>query len=171
MGGLARDLEPARVLRHERRRRRHRAARLDGAPQLAGLNNFRQNVQGGLEAAGSSDLTVAGSDYGRDCSATDPSLPLVARVCNRGPLGVPSGTDVVFYDGDPAAGGVEVCRTATTRPLLVTECEEVTCTWAMPPISMPLSVWVAVDVEGAVAECNEDNNHGSLAAQCPPPLM
>jgi hypothetical protein len=139
--------------------------------EVPGLNNFRQNVQGGLEAAASSDLTVTGVDYGRDCTAEMPALPLTARVCNRGPLGVPAGIDVVFYDRDPAAGGTEVCRTVTSRPLLAAECEEVTCTWSMPPVSMPLSIYVRVDVDGHVAECIEDNDHGTLAAQCPPPLM
>ncbi|MBN1771518.1 MAG: VCBS repeat-containing protein, partial [Deltaproteobacteria bacterium] len=136
--------------------------------EVAGLNNFRQNVQGDLERAAAADLTVAGADFGRDCTEDDPELPLVARVCNRGLLGAAAGAVVVFYDGDPASGGTEVCRTTTTRALGTAECEEVGCTWSGPPIAVPLDVWVAVDPDAAFAECLDGNNFGTLEASCPP---
>lgn len=139
--------------------------------EVPGLNNFRQNVQGGLAAAGSSDLTVTGVRYGLDCTAAMPSLELVASACNRGSLGVPAGVEVAFYDRDPGAGGTEVCRATTTRALLAAECEELSCTWSMAPTSMPLAVFLRVDPDGEIAECLDDNNDGSLAAQCPPPFM
>ena len=94
-----------------------------------------------------------------------------ARVCNRGLLGIAAGMEVVFHDGDPAAGGPEVCRGATTVPLLPAECEDVRCTWDMPPLERDLEVHIVVDPSDLSSECIEENNHAVLAARCPPPLM
>ncbi len=138
--------------------------------EVPGLDNFRQNVLGDVASSAASDVTVSGVSFGRDCSAAMPALELVASVCNRGLLGVPAGFAVAFYDGDPTAGGTEVCRTATTRALMSAECETVMCTWAMPPIAMSLDVRIVADADGDVAECIEENNRATLAARCPPPL-
>jgi hypothetical protein len=114
---------------------------------------------------------VLGISFGRDCTADMPVLELTANVCNRGLLAVPSGVVVAFYDGDPAAGGTEVCRATTTGALGIGACEEVSCSWMGPPVEMTLDVHIAADPEDAIPECIETNNHSSLEARCPPGLL
>lgn len=130
-------------------------------------NSMRQNAQGDIGVAAVPDLTVAGADFGRDCTEEAPVLPISARVCNRGSLPVAAGVEAVFRD----AAGAEICRAATTRPLDPGACEEVGCTWVDPPLGAPLRIAIVVDDGDLVGECHEANNEGSLVAQCPPPLM
>ncbi len=119
-----------------------------------GLNNFRQNVQGGLDALGVADLTAA-SQTGPLmvlCDGTTATLP--AQVCNRGTLPLAAGTEIAFRIGAP--DGAELCRAPVPVALTVGMCTEVTCTGTLSESSVDL--YVIVDPEGATEECWEGNN-------------
>jgi hypothetical protein len=135
-----------------------------------GLNNFRQNVQEGLGTDPALDLTVKGTGYGKDCSEQNPVLPLEAEVCNRGTLPLGKPVKVVFYDGDPAAGGQIVCETTADPPLAPGACTTVTCNWNGPPTGKDMTLTIVVDADSAALECLETNNQGTLDVRCPPPL-
>jgi len=140
--------------------------------EVEGLNNFRQNVQGGTERAAAADVTVRGDGYGRECDAEMPRLPLQAQICNRGGLSFADGVTVVFHDGDPEAGGEEVCRATTVSSVSPGACLVVGCTWDGPPLEEELTVYVTADAGDVVPECLEENNVGTLeGVRCPPPLM
>ena len=74
--------------------------------KTAGLNNFRQNVQGDLDALGEPDLTAGGDVGAVQCVGSLATIE--ARVCNRGTLPMVSGTEVAFYEGTET--GPELCR-------------------------------------------------------------
>jgi FG-GAP-like repeat/CARDB len=137
--------------------------------QVAGLNNFRQNVEDALGTDPALDLTVKATGYGLDCSEKNPLLPLDAEVCNRGtlPLGKPA--TVSFFDGDPSTGGKLVCQTTANPPLGPGECTSVECIWNGPPIGQDVTVHVVVDADSALLECIETNNEASEPVRCPPP--
>ncbi len=138
--------------------------------ETPGLNNFRQNVQDELGDNPSVDITTEGGDFGRECSETNPVLPLKANVCNRGTLGMGKDAKVVFYDGDPNAGGQEVCTANAAAPLAAGDCVEVTCDWANPPLDTSITVHISADSDDDTLECLESNNTGTLIVQCPPPI-
>ena len=116
------------------------------------LNNFRQNVQGGLEALGQPDLT-AGGDVGKvKCKGTVATIE--AKVCNRGLLPMVSGTEVTFYDGD--AKGPELCTAQIPVALGVAECTIVSCEADLK--GQKVDVFVLVDPKSATEECHEKNN-------------
>lgn len=138
--------------------------------EAPGLNNFRQNTQDELGTIAGPDVTVEGHDYGKDCSASNPVLPMQAEVCNRGKLGVEAGIEVGFYDADPQQGGQLLCSAETTKPLAPGECEVVECVWNDPPVNTMVDVFIQVDGGGVVSECFEKNNEATLRVQCPPPI-
>jgi hypothetical protein len=116
------------------------------------LNNFRQNVQGGLEAFGEPDLTTGGGVGAVRCQGTLATIE--ARVCNRGTLPMVSGTEVTFYEGDRA--GPELCTTPVPVALAVGECETVSCQADIG--DRTLDVFVDVDPKSQAHECHENNN-------------
>lgn len=131
---------------------------------VAGLNNFRQNVQPEAEFA-APDLvaTVVGI-----CSPEE--FGVIARVRNLGRASVPQGVPVGFYEGDPAAGGVLLGSVLTTKILYPAEAEDVPL--LLPEASAALRMgeteaWVVVD-DGMPphpwVECRTENNraHGSI---------
>lgn len=129
----------------------------------AGLNNFRQNVQGsGVYNA--PDLTVIG--LSADLTNCPVSATLAARVANRGSLGVAAGVPVAFYEGTPAAPGPLLGVARTAVPLLPGASTLVT-------LDVPLDAgptydfFVVVDDDGAGAgatvECDETNNRAAIA--------
>jgi hypothetical protein len=125
-----------------------------------GLNNFRQNVQGDATPGAAPDLTSRGTPVTCDSSGT---AMLTAAVCNRGTEPVGAGLRVAFYDGDPAAGGPEICSTTTTRVLAPGECETVGCGWMMAPTEEPgRDVTVVADADRATGECLEGNNQSVI---------
>ncbi len=128
-----------------------------------GLNNFRQNVQGELDALGVADLTAA-SEAGPLmvlCDGMIATLP--AQICNRGTLPLAAGTEIAFRVG--AADGPELCRAPVPVALTVGMCTEVTCTGTLPADSVDL--YVIVDPDGAEEECWEGNNFAVLReVQC-----
>ncbi|MBW2703193.1 MAG: VCBS repeat-containing protein [Deltaproteobacteria bacterium] len=134
--------------------------------QVAGLNNFRQNIQGDLNPDHSPDLTGGQGTFGPDC--TDGNLPLFVRVCNRGTNPIAAGAGVDFFDGDPDTGGSLVCAAATTLDLEAGVCETVTCIWQNAPVYDPHDLIVIVDYDSQRSECLETNNRASIiGATCP----
>jgi len=117
-----------------------------------GLNNYRQNVQGSLDALGEPDLT-AGGDVGT-VSCQESIATIEARVCNRGTLPMVSGTKVSFYEG--ALNGPELCNVAIPIALAVAECMVVSCQTDLG--GKTVDVFVMVDPDGETSECWENNN-------------
>ena len=131
-----------------------------------GLNNFRQNILGDLDATRAPDLTDApgwnqctngeGYSYGS----------VTVSVCNRGsaPVGV---VPVSFYVGQPSAA-MRLCLKYTSGPLQPGSCGPVVCTWpdatstVSPtcPIGQPVYVRADDDGTGGIGEreCIETNN-------------
>ncbi len=117
-----------------------------------GLNNFRQNVQGGLDALGEPDLTVGGQVGKVLCTGTVATVE--GRVCNRGTLPMVSGTEVDFYDGSDT--GPVLCTTPIPQALQVGECTIVSCQADLQ--GQTKDVYVKVDPQNLSKECHENNN-------------
>jgi hypothetical protein len=116
------------------------------------LNNFRQNVQGGLDALGEPDLT-AGGDVGQvKCAGTVATIE--ARVCNRGTLPMVSGTEVSFFKD--TENGTLLCTAPIPTALQVGECSVVSCEADLG--GSVVDVFVKVDPQGLSKECHENNN-------------
>jgi len=130
-------------------------------------NTYRLNVaaEGALAAP---DLTAVVTDH--DTSRCGDGVLLVcAEIVNRGEVRVGPGIVVVFYDGDPAAGGTEIGRTTTTRALEPGAAGERVCVEWSPAPTEATEVWVEVDADGSERECVEDNNTVDLGeAMCTP---
>jgi len=125
----------------------------------ATLNNFRQNVQGELDALGLADLTAA-SEEGplMILCETDGTATFPAQICNRGTLPLAAGTEIAFrFD---AMDGPELCRAPVPVALTVGMCTEVTCTGTLP--SEMVDLYVVVDPDGLEEECWEGNNFAVL---------
>jgi len=134
--------------------------------QVAGLNNFRQNIQGDLNPDHSPDMTSGQGTFAASCDQG--ALTLTVRICNRGTNPVAAGVSVGFFDGDPDQGGALVCSTATTQNLDPGDCEMVDCDWQNAPIDDPTDITVVVDYDTQRTECLETNNRASiLGATCP----
>ncbi|MBW2528784.1 MAG: VCBS repeat-containing protein [Deltaproteobacteria bacterium] len=116
------------------------------------LNNFRQNVQGDLDALGDPDLTAGGDVGAVQCSGTVATIE--ARVCNRGTLPMVSGTIVAFFEDSLA--GEELCRAPIPTALQVGECAVVSCDADLE--GRTVDVFVMVDPDTATDECHENNN-------------
>ena len=116
------------------------------------LNNFRQNVQGDLDALGVPDLTAGGEVGQVYCEGTVATIE--ARVCNRGTLPMVSGTEVAFHEDD--IDGTVLCTTPIPVALAVGECYVVGCEVDLQ--GKTVDVFVHVDPESATDECYENNN-------------
>ncbi len=131
----------------------------------AGLNNYRQNVQGdGVFNAPdlTVDLTVGLNLCGQG------QLELRARVSNIGALGVLPGADVTFYEG--AGGtGVELGTAVTAVPLLPGASTVVTLAVPNPTGITDYSVTVAGNSASLIVdECDDSNNaDDDTSAGCP----
>ncbi len=117
-----------------------------------GLNNFRQNVQGDLEALGEPDLTAGGNVGAVKCEGTVATVE--ARVCNRGTLPMVSGTEVSFFK-DTETGAL-LCTAPIPQALKVGECTIVSCKADLKGDT--IDVFVKVDPQGLSKECHENNN-------------
>ncbi len=115
------------------------------------LNNFRQNVQGGLDALGIPDLTVGG---GERVECTEETPQIWARVCNRGTLPVPAGTPVSFHAD--AVDGELLCATEVDEVLPVGGCVEVGCDADVR--GRDVDLYVVIDGANQTDECYEGNN-------------
>lgn len=116
------------------------------------LNNFRQNVQGNLEALGTPDLTAGGDVGAVKCNGTIATIE--ARVCNRGTLPMVSGTEVSFYNG--TVQGPLLCTAQIPIALGVAECTIVNCQADLG--GNTVDIYVRVDPQGQTKECHEINN-------------
>ncbi len=116
------------------------------------LNNFRQNVQGDLEALGTPDLTAGGDVGAVKCNGTVATIE--ARVCNRGTLPMVSGTEVSFYDG--TLQGPLLCTAQIPIALGVAECTIVNCQADLG--GKKVDIYVRVDPQAQTKECHEVNN-------------
>ena len=117
-----------------------------------GLNNFRQNVQGDLDALGEPDLTAGGEVGTVKCNGTLATVE--ARVCNRGTLPMVNGTEVAFYEGSET--GPVLCTTPIPVALQVGECYVVSCEADLK--GKTVDVFVKVDPNSLSSECHENNN-------------
>ncbi|MBI4701004.1 MAG: hypothetical protein HY744_07575 [Deltaproteobacteria bacterium] len=116
------------------------------------LNNFRQNVQGDLDALGEPDLTAGGDVGAVQCAGTMATIE--ARVCNRGTLPMVGGTEVAFYENAP--DGPELCSAVIPVALQVGECMVVSCQADLG--GKVIDVFVKVDPDSLTKECHENNN-------------
>lgn len=137
--------------------------------QAPGLNNFRQNAQGGFGLLKIADLTVELIDLGQLCDFRGGTKELQAEVCNRGTNPVQDGVVVEFLETElpdqPVEQAMSVCTAMTSKLLLPGECEVVSCT-AM--LGGEGNIYVDVDPEDLVADCHPGNNLGAGAFElCP----
>jgi hypothetical protein len=116
------------------------------------LNNFRQNVQGNLDALGDPDLTAGGDVGAVKCVGSVATIE--AKVCNRGTLPMVSGTEVGFYEKDE--NGALLCKAPIATVLQVGECAIVSCEADIG--GKTIDVFVKVDPEAVSHECHENNN-------------
>jgi hypothetical protein len=131
---------------------------------VAGLNNFRQNVQGSLLPNPAPDLTGRGEGFEvTSCLEGDARITLSADVCNRGTEPVAAGLSARFHDGDPLLGAPEICAAETTGALQPGQCELVACEWIGAPTTEGHDVTVTVDADGENVECLEANNLATIA--------
>ena len=120
----------------------------------AGLNNYRQNVQGdGVFNA--PDLTVDLSIALDSCATGE--IRLQARISNIGALGVPPGAEVRFYEGSDNTGNLLGMGT-TVVPLLPGASTTISLLATAP--TMPTDYFVETDSSPAVtvSECDDNNN-------------
>jgi hypothetical protein len=133
----------------------------------AGLNNYRQNVQGS-GVFNAPDLTVDLTASLASCERE--MLDIVATVRNSGNLGVGSGIEVRLYNGLDDTG-VFIGSQSTTTTLLPGATEQVVWQFPFEQGDPTMDFFVTVDGDdaaaGVVTECVEDNNGDTLpAAQC-----
>lgn len=132
---------------------------------VAGLNNFRQNVQG--EGVFNAPNLTVDLEVVAACGSREIRLSAVVR--NRGSRGVPAGVPVEIVQTAPAPGGV-VATLTTTRPLLPGGSERLTAVATDQPVDVELGFEVRVDGDEAtstVVECNEEDNAASGGEMCP----
>lgn len=140
--------------------------------RLKGLNNFRQNVQGGIDPTSTPDLTAGkpGSAGSVEPNPTmscdkDGTMTLRANLCNRGTLPVGAGLPLSFYKGDPAQKQL-ICTARSKAQIDPGTCETVSCPWKNAPENNPTDVWMVADDaglgKGTTTECEEGNNRGLL---------
>ena len=128
--------------------------------QVAGLNNFRQNVQGDLHPEYSPDTTAGQGVFSADCPGG--VLTLTVRICNRGTSPIAAGVNVGFFDGDPDQGGTLVCSATTSGDLQPGQCQDVSCAWADAPTDQGHDIVVVSDYDGQRNECLEENNRAYI---------
>lgn len=127
-----------------------RTSRMRANWRTAGLNNFRQNVQGDAVPGAAPDLTVRALRL--ECGAEGQRL--LAEVCNRG--AAPVGAELVVTFVDAADGAAVLCRAETARVLVPGACETVSCVASMEVDGR--SVTAIVDDGDDEGECREGNN-------------
>ncbi|AKF10951.1 hypothetical protein [Sandaracinus amylolyticus] len=125
------------------------------------LNNFRQNVQGeGARSAGP-DLTI--QSITALCSVTDGSTDMRATLCNRGPVFLDTGIQVVFDQIGDDGARTRLCDLRTTEPVAPGVCTTVSCTAPVPADGV---FEATADDARTIAECREANNSARDVADC-----
>jgi len=141
--------------------------------QQPGLNNYRLNTFAPNEPQPQSLPDLVPSFLRLDQANCPASVAITARTGNGGSLLAPSGVNVSFYDGHPAAGGVLLGTVQTSVPLDPGEFEDVVFTWVPPGIGAR-TVFIVADDNGAgvgmVKEGFENNNvHSANVNPCTTP--
>lgn len=120
-------------------------------------NDFRKNTPGNNDPLKSPDLTAKGSSS----ICKDGKLTLSVQVCNRGASKAAANYKVSFYEGTSADPSKVICTATTTKPLEIAECETLSCDWASPP-KTESNVYVLIDPEGHVRQCNKGNKSSTM---------
>lgn len=118
-------------------------------------NTYRLNAPAD-DALAAPDLTAAGSSSDT-ARCGEGILQVCATIVNRGDVRVGPGVVVVFYDGDPDMGGMEIGRATTMTNIDRGGATTVCIDW-MPAPTEPTNVWIRVDADDEHRECIEDNN-------------
>jgi subtilase family serine protease/flagellar hook assembly protein FlgD/fibronectin type 3 domain-containing protein len=105
----------------------------------------------------------------RDAIVAVPAAPfdgervaLAAFVGNAGNAAAPASV-ARWYDGDPAAGGVQIGTDVAVPAIVPGGRERITATWDTAGRQGARTIHLVVDADGAVAELSEDDNRASLA--------
>jgi hypothetical protein len=114
-------------------------------------NSYRRNLLSSGDPLRFADLTAS---FVR-LDVQGDTARVTARIGNGGAFAVPAGVPVAFYDGDPAIGGLLLGTTSTATELAPNAFTDVTLQVGVETAN-PL--WVVVDGEAAVVECDEANN-------------
>jgi hypothetical protein len=141
----------------------------DDSWTVAGVNSYRQNVQGrGIFNVPDLEVSLEATD-----ACAEASVLLSAVVANAGSRGVPPGVAVEFHRLSPAPAEL-VATAETTGVLLPGGTERITVTIADIPFETELEFEVRVDPAagaddpGAVVECDETDNQARATASCDP---
>ncbi|MCP4002516.1 MAG: hypothetical protein GY727_16570 [Gammaproteobacteria bacterium] len=123
-------------------------------------NTYRLNTFMDRDPLSSSDLTAARLQVNQQGGG---GLSLTALIGNAGLVSSPADVDVDFYEGDPETGGTLI-GTVQLPSLTADSYQTVT----LPDVTSLVggqAIFVVVDVNSNVTECNETNN----TAQAPAP--
>jgi hypothetical protein len=130
------------------------------------FNDFRKNSPGSADPTKSPDLTAKGSTS----ICKEGKLTLSVQVCNRGAAKAPANYKVTYYEGTTADPTKIICSALTSKPLEVAECETLSCEWATPP-KTETNVYVLLDAEGHVRQCNSGNKSSTIVGvKCSSPM-
>jgi hypothetical protein len=131
---------------------------------VAGLNNFRMNVQGTPSPQAAPDVTARGAPLSGPCG--DLGMTLLVNVCNRGAAPVGDGIPVTFYEG-----ATILCTGRTEVAIAAGTCAPASCEWVGGRAG-PHEITVVADDDGTGAgqagECTEGNNRATLSVHCRP---
>ncbi|HEX3128889.1 MAG TPA: CARDB domain-containing protein, partial [Thermoanaerobaculia bacterium] len=130
-------------------------------------NTYRLNLRTEGNPFAAPDLTA--SRIVVDLANPGVEVPVTVRIGNGGKIFAPAGVAVVFYNGDPSAGGTLLGTVATTHRLEPGEFEDIPFVWRTPAPGT-YTVFVVADPgtgRGKVSECEEGNNRHSLTFQVP----
>lgn len=113
------------------------------------------------------DLTLTGLAVSPANPMPGTAAVLTATAHNSGDLAV-TGAVVAFYDGDPAAGGVQIGEAqAIPSPFRAGTAATVSVPWSVPSAPTSHALHAMIDPAGAIAERDEDNNRTSLPSVLP----
>jgi len=100
---------------------------------------------------------------------TGAGTTLTVRVGNGGAVSAASGAPVAWYDGDPAAGGVLIGTSQTTRALAPGDYQDLVLTWTGASAGSRTLVAV-VDPDATHVDCDRTDNRASLTTTIVPIL-
>jgi hypothetical protein len=120
------------------------------------FNDYRQNVQSGLDGSGNLPDPTSRPAPGTDNTDCTKLWRLHGEVCNRGAAGTPVPLYASFYDGNPDAGGKLICTTTTTMSLAPGSCQNISCDWVNPPAG----------ARDLYLRAGDDGKGGRLAGEC-----
>lgn len=130
---------------------------------VAGLNNFRMNVQGKVSPSAAGDVTAQGGSKGTGVCQGN-MVQLSTSICNRGTAPVVDGTPISFYEGSQL-----LCTALTKEALSPGVCTVVSCAGPLSQ-SGTHTVTIAADDNGSgtgqTSECNEGNNRADMTFTC-----